>query len=443
MKYRISQLKNNSFFSSVLKVGSGQLIAQLLSLISVPILSRIYPESAYGDQAIIISTASIIINLTTLGLSSAIMEPEDDEESKKIFTISFLIMAGLTSIISVACLVLPNYLKLFVINGSYRVGIVLMWLYAVIYNTSLLASVYVNKKGKYNKLFFNPLIGSICQFLIAIPLGLLKWGYKGFLVASIINSLAVCIHLMRGDFPFVKDITKNDFIYILRKYRKYILFQYPSNFINNTAIEYPTQFLGRAFSTTELGDYSMCLRVLMMPVRLIAAPISTVYFRTATEYERNGEDLSGFTFKLITRILLISVIPVSVCSYFAVPIFEFVLGKTWSRAGQIAAILSAQYVMLFCSQCTSYCRVAIGQQAANLYYSIFHLLVLIISCFVGFRFTQSLIGTVVAISISQTICYIIDMAINFYYLDKKKMLKYITISTMYSALVFIVALKAI
>ena len=68
MKEKIqSFIHGNGFFKSVLKVGSGNLIGQGIAIITTPILSRIYNDIAYGDRAMIVSTAAIIINLSTLG----------------------------------------------------------------------------------------------------------------------------------------------------------------------------------------------------------------------------------------------------------------------------------------------------------------------------------------------------------------------------------------
>ena len=47
-------IKKSSFFISAFKVGSGQVIAQFFSLVSVPILSRIYSDVAYGDTPLIL-----------------------------------------------------------------------------------------------------------------------------------------------------------------------------------------------------------------------------------------------------------------------------------------------------------------------------------------------------------------------------------------------------
>lgn len=442
MSQFINKLKNSLFFKSVFKVGSGQLIAQLISIFSVPILSRIYSSTAYGDHALVVSTASIIIYVSTLGLSSAIMKPEDNEEAKKVFSAAFLANAFICTLVSAVFLLIQKWKTIFSVSGSFSVAILLMWLYMLVFNTSQLLTVYINKKGKYNKLFFNPIIGAAANFILAIPLGLFGLGYTGFMITSIVNYGIVCWHLAKGDNPIPQFFSLRDFTRILKEYKEYVLFQCPSNFVENTAIEYPTQFLGRTFSTTELGGYSMCLRVLKYPLRLVAAPISTVYFRTATELHREGKNLAEFTYNMISKCLLFSFVPVAICIWFAEPIFAFALGESWRNAGTIASVLSVQYVMLFCSQCTAYCRVSINKQKTNLYYSIIHFIVLIFACSLGYAITGTLLGTIVGFSIAQTLSYIFDMSLNFYYLNKTFLRKYLVLAVCFSVLIYtIIAAK--
>lgn len=438
-----NKLKNNSFFSSVFKVGSGQLIAQIISTVTVPILSRIYDETAYGDYGFVLSTATLIMNFSLLGLSSAIMKPEKENEAKKVFTAAFLLNFIICSAVAVVGIAFQKTITLFVVSQNYTTTVLLMWLYMIVFNSSQLQTVYINRCGNYNKLFFNPLIGAISNIIIAVPLGFVGFGLFGFLIASIINYLIICVYLYIGYNPFMPQFRLRDIIAVCRTYKEYIVYQYPANFINNFAIEYPTQFLGRTFSTALLGPYSMCLKVLKMPIRLVAAPVSTVYFRTATELNREGKNLASFTYKFVHKVFVYSIVPVMICDFFAEEIFSFALGRTWATAGGLARILSVQYALLFCSQCVSYCRVAIGKQKANLLYSVLHLLFVWCGCFVGYKLFGNLTGTVLAFSITQSLNYIFDMALNFYYLDRKVMLKYIIEAFGYSIVIYICILLKI
>lgn len=432
----IKKIKSSGFFISVFKVGSGQLISQLFALVSVPILSRIYSDAAYGDTALITSTAAILINLSTFGLNSAIMKPADDEEAKKIFTTAFLANLILSTGFTAVYAILVRRIRLFNISGSYGLALLLMWLYCVLHVTGTLMTVYMNRKGKYNRLFFNPIIGSAANFVVAIPLGLLGFGFEGFMVTYIVTSLVSCIHMMWGDVPFSRRYRPKDFLRVFVEYREYVLFQYPSNFIGNLGIEYPTQYLGRVFTTQELGGYSMCVRIMKMPIRLIAAPISTVYFRTATEYHREGKNLVEFTYQMISKIFLISAIPVALFIFISEDLFVFVLGKTWAEAGSLAGFLIIQYVLLFCSQTTSYCRVSIGKQQVDLVVSFARLAVAAISCVVGYGLFRSMKATVFCYSIGQCFFNISDLASSFYCMDKRYFKRYLSISVLYTILMY-------
>ena len=436
VKKWIRKITNSSFFVSVFKVGSGQLIAQCMALISVPILSRIYTDTAYGDTALITSTAAILISFSTLGLNSAVMKPAEDEESKTVFTTAFLSNLIICTGFSCICVIMFGKMKLFDVSESYGAALLVMWLYAVLTSTSALMNIYSNRKGKYNKLFFNPIIGAAANFVVAIPLGLLGFGYMGFMITNIVQALIICIHLMWKDVPFKKHYRPKDFKRVFIEYKDYVIYQYPANFIGNFGIEYPTQYLGRMFSTTQLGSYSMCVRVMKYPIRLIATPISTVYFRTATIYHREGKNLAEFTYKMISRILLISAVPVGVFIFTSETIFAFVLGSPWREAGHIASFLIIQYVLLFCSQTTSYCRVSIGRQRTNLVVTSVRLFVAVASCAFGYSIFGDLNTTVLCYSVGQCMYNIYDMATSFYCMDTEYMKKYLLISIVYTLLMF-------
>lgn len=439
VKMKINRfLHGSGFFKSVLKVGSGNLIGQAIAIITTPILSRIYNDAAYGDRAILISTAAIIINLSTLGLNSAIMKPKEDAEARKVFTTALCMNIAVSTLVTIVCALLCDVFHIFDVSGSYFVALGLMWAYLIIYSAQSLVLVYINRKGKYNRLFFNPVIGAVCNIVLAIPFGLMGFGYEGFVMTTIISQAIQIIHMSWKDNPIYKNYRWKDFIGVLKGYKEYILFQYPSNFFSNIGTEYPTQFLGRNFTSGELGSYSMCLNIMKYPLRLIAAPISTVYFRTATEYQRQGKDLADFTYKMVSKVLLYSFVPVIACCVFSEKIFSFVLGSSWTIAGTIAAIQAAEYVMLFCSDCVSYCRVSIGKQKSNLFFAVVRLCIIFVFSAVGYAMFHSLMGTILMITIGNTMLNITDMALNFYHLDKRYLPRYIGLSSVYVLLIVIV-----
>ena len=363
------------------------------------------------------------------------MKPKEDEESKRVFTTALYLNIAVSTIAVLVCFVLNSVIHLIDVSGSYFVALILMWLYMIAYTAQSLVLIYTNRKGRYNRLFFNPIIGAVANIVLAIPLGLAGFGYEGFLITTIVSQAIQVIHMAWNDMPIYKRYRLKDLIYVLKTYKEYIIFQYPSNFLMNTGNEYPTQFLGRNFTSQELGNYSMCLNIMKYPIRLIAGPVSTVYFRTATEYHRQGKNLADFTYKLISKILLISFVPVAICCVFSERIFAFTLGSTWAAAGTIAAIKAVEYVMLFCADCVGYCRVSIGKQKSNLLYAATKIVVIIIFSTAGYSMFHSLMGTIAMITVGNTLLNIFDIAIDFYHLDKKYLLRYALIALSYTFLI--------
>ena len=70
-------------------------------------------------------------------------------------------------------------------------------------------------------------------------------------------------------------------------------------------------------------------KILGIPIRIIGAPINTVYFRTASEYYKKGKSLADFTFSLIIKILLIALFPIIVTVIWGEQIFSLILGPNW------------------------------------------------------------------------------------------------------------------
>lgn len=410
----VQKLKKSGFLVSVMSVGIGNLIGQGLSVISVPILSRIYSVEAYGEYGIIVSSSTIIISFATLGLMSAIMVPKDDEQSNIVFTSAFWVQFVLSLVVAVTAIVISPFYRFHEVKGSYWISIIIMWLYVFITSVKNILYVSINRKGLNKVLLWNPIIGGCANILIAIPLGLLKIGYQGFFIAAIIGEVLMCIQMVLKYNPFIRHFSVNRLLSTFRKYHEFILFQCPANAIETYTTQFPTQFLSRTFDSNVLGVYGMCVKLMQYPVLLIAQPISTVYFRTATRYKEKHQELSSFTYTLITRILLIAIIPIVIISLFGQELFVIILGSKWAEAGKMASLLVYQYALLFATKCVSYCRVSIGKQRMNFGFQVANLVVTVLLCIVGYRLTHQLLSILLFFTVGRCIMLVADIAIDFF-----------------------------
>lgn len=414
----IARFKNNTFWRSVITLVSGTTIAQMIGLFTTPVVSRLYNPVAFGEYGIILSTATIIMGIVTLGLNSAVMIPTNDEESDNVFIVTFITSLLLSTLVLIILIVISPVIKFLDSGMHYMISYVLVYIFVITNNLRGLMNIYVNRKKLNRVLFYNSLIGALATLCITIPLGFLNWGSLGLIVASIIATIISILQMIYHANPFKRFPNKADFKKVFKKYKDFIIYQYPSNFIEVFAIQFPTQSFSKTFGNANLGSYSMCEKILGIPSRLIGAPINTIYFRTASEYYKQGKNLAEFTLSLIIKIMLAAFIPIVVIVLWGEQIFIWVLGADWGEAGKLASYLILQYLLMFCQNCTSYCRVAIGKQKANLKVSILRLLVVGFSIIMGISIFGDLLNTIICFTIGSSIFLIIDMAVNFYCMGK-------------------------
>lgn len=410
---------SNPFWNSVATLSFGQIIAQLINIFSIPIISRLYSQEAYGDFGLLVSIATIIIGVIGLGLGSAIMVPEKEEESKLILQVTFLLQIILSFLI---CLFLPpiiNYKFIFYKNLTNLFTSMVLFLYITLTVLSSLLSVYINRLRLNKILFKNSLISAFSNFFITIPLGLLGLNAIGLYLSSVVSLIFINIHMLRKVNPFFKRVSISDIFHVFKIYRRFIIYQYPSNLIGTSTRQFPNQLIANNFGSNALGTYVMCTRVFGLPLSLIATPIQTVYFRFASQkFIEGASDLADFTYSIVTKILLFLFIPLVIGMAFGREIFVFILGDQWAQSGTIASILGLQYVFEFAYNCVTYCRVSINKQNVNLYTSILQVILIFFSLLFGYYYFKSLIGTVLCFSIANLFFNIINISINFICLRK-------------------------
>lgn len=274
LKKLLNRFKEKPLFTAFLTLSSGALIGQIIGLLTTPIVSRIYDNESFGEYNIFVSTAMIICTFSQLGLASAIMIPDEEESSKKIVTSAFILQLFLSSLFLVIAFSIAPIYKFITIDFSYSILLLLIFVYIIAINTNSFLNIYINRKMHYRILFWNSIIGAFSTLLITIPLGLLKFGFLGFIISSLVSIIICNIQMLLKENPFVK-ISFKDFRFVIKRYRDFITFQFSSNLLTTFSTQYPNQTFDRVFGSAKLGSYSMTEKIFGIPSRLIAVPIMT------------------------------------------------------------------------------------------------------------------------------------------------------------------------
>lgn len=412
------KLKGSRFWLSVVSLSMGQVVAQAVNFLLIPVISRLYAKEAYGDFGVITSFAAIVMGVIGLGLGSAIMAADNREESEKVFRVCYILQFILSTALCLAMLAVSPFWQLFHTTLPYPLALLFLYLYLNLSIHFSLMSVYVNRLGANKVLLFNPILAALSNVFITLPLGFLHMDAWGLFAANLTATALANLHMLRYASPYTQPFCFKDVRDVFIKFKHFVLYQYPANFMGTLSDNVPAQMLSGAFGSAALGDYSMCNRVFGLPLQVIAQPIQTVYFRDASALHRAGKDVSRLTFSLVSKIMVAAFIPMVVGCAFAEKIFGFVLGAKWQSAGRLAAVMAFPFLFNFCSSCVTYCRVVIGRQRMNLFIAAVHIALVLTALIAGTVYYKTMFAAVVCYAVAETLYGILNLYINFYCLKR-------------------------
>lgn len=404
-KVILSRLMNNKLLTSVLKISSGIVVSQFILAIFTPIISRLYTPSDIGEYSIIKSVSTLISVVAMLGLAMAIMIPKEDEEARglcqfmtyTLFLVSFVICTGIL-------LLYPSYVILET-ELPYSIVVLFLFMDVCLFNISAICYSYTNRKGMYKVLFWNPIIGSVINIGFSILFGVLKFKFIGYVMAHVISYVFMNLHCIMNANPYKKVINAhNRPMKVIKRYTEFPKYQLPANVISSVTTQIPIQYLGKVFESSVLGLYSMALRLLGLPISLLATPVNRVYYKEATNRFQSGQVIGEFTMRVLETNIKVAIIPISVLIVFGKPIISLLLGAQWREAGDYITILGVYFLISFCSSCLSGNFIIIGRQRTNFYFSVAQVLVNIAIFAVSFFFFKTdVFATLIAYAVANTL----------------------------------------
>lgn len=94
-------LPGGVFARHVVTLASGTAMGQLLLVLALPVLTRLYSPADYGALAVYSATLLVLLVLVSLRFEVAIPLPEDDQVAGSLLALSLLSLAAVTLVVSV------------------------------------------------------------------------------------------------------------------------------------------------------------------------------------------------------------------------------------------------------------------------------------------------------------------------------------------------------
>jgi O-antigen/teichoic acid export membrane protein len=402
----INRLKPKSEFSrNVLTLMTGTTIAQAMTFLASPLLTRLYTTEEFGILGLYVAMVAILSSIAGGRYEFAIILPKREEDALNIFALSFLLSLVFVIFLSLIIILFHDSItKMF----STDIGI---WLYFVplsVWITALLSflTLFNNREKNYKDIASSTVIRSSILVLIQLIVGFFKGDVVGLISGQIVSSffanLKLLKHFIKNDSSLLK-ITRAEILKMAQRYHKFPLYQMPHALLNSFATQMPILLFSIFFVASVVGLYALATRILFAPLMIIANANAKVYNQSLTEVYNNNEDAYRFSINFLVSLFKKIIVPFLLIVLFAPQLFAFVFGLEWREAGVYTQILSPYILLNVMVSSVAFIAFLLEQQKKSLIISIIHMLLTGTAILVGVYFESIYLALILYMLVSVSV----------------------------------------
>lgn len=389
-------MKNN-FLSKVIILASGTAGAQAISLIVMPLVTRIYTPIAIGELSLFTTIIALFFIFVSLGLTPAIIVVDDLQEAKNICSFIFFVSCFLMVLLMLLILIVGFFIKsdiILFIENNFLI-IIFATITLVLFN---IYKQYAIRHQKFKKISKSILLQSLANNLLKLGVGLLYPFSKTLLLSYIISYIVNCLLVREKVIGFLKH---KDLSYIFEKYIDYPKFRMPQMFINSLSEALPIIYLTQFYGLKAVGIYSLSRLTLGAPIMILGQSISDIFISRFARVKNKKEYLK-VTFFLLVIGCFISIFT----NIFGERIYSFIFGDSWALSGIYAAWISFWMLSYLSSRPAVSAVAVLNFQRSFLIFEIFSIILKIISLYLGYFFFMNALISIIFFSLTSMILYL-------------------------------------
>lgn len=378
-------LPGGGFGRSVVTLASGTAIAQLLLVLAVPVLARLYTPADYGALAVYSSTLAVLGVLASLRYESAIPLPQDDEAAGSLLVLALGILAVVTALVVLLILLAGDAFVSLVNVPALRPYLWLLPVGFVGAGTYQALSYWAIRRREFRHLARTKLSQGAGQVAAQIAFGLGGAGALGLLVGDVIGRVAgaggLALAAVRAR-P-AAHVTPAGLRAVASRYRRFPLLTTWSGLCNIGSLQLPSIVFAAAFGAAAAGLYALSYKMLVLPTMLVAQAVGQVFLSRAAALASEPEGLRRLTERTALGLFAAGLPAFGALALAGPQLFAILLGSRWEESGRYAQVLAPWFALWLVSNPLSGLLSVREWQGSALAFSGFELVLRLGALFVG------------------------------------------------------------
>jgi len=343
-------LRESGFLRNVFTILKGSVAAQLIAVMALPLLTRLFSPQTFGVYQVYVSVLSWLLVAASLRYEIAIMHARSEDEAQAGIALCVLLNCSFACLVALACAVWSGAAAE-VTPTAKTFG---WWLAPAVLFAGLGQTLsYVALRARaYNANAQARVFQSAVYAAIGLLAGSVKAVTSSLLAADVAGRAAAAIRLFAKSRVRVGQwrglVLSGALKRFASHHRKFALVALPAGLLNVAGLATTPLFMFLTFDPATAGQYALVDRCIQVPIGLVTQAVSQVF--TSEFSALLGTRPSAAAGLLRSTVLVhfkLAAGPALGLLIGGPVMIEWVFGSQWAQAGYFARLMSPLFLISF------------------------------------------------------------------------------------------------
>ncbi|MBO4711133.1 oligosaccharide flippase family protein [bacterium] len=405
----------HSFLKNVVTLMSGTVIAQMLTILASPVLSRLFSPEDFALLASFTSVTSLCVIFCSGKYEMAILLPEKDGDARNILRLSLFVCALMCCLLPLIIIGIGGFNEAFntlVENDLILIAVV----FVLCSNMCESFRYYFLRKKQFKAISSRTVVVSLTTVGLNLLCGYFFYSRKVFVTSTTIAQIVALILFLILFFRlFGKEKQAWSFELIKRplvRYWKFPAFTMSGQLINSVTLNMPILVLVNYFSDTMIGLYAFVYKIASLPMTVIGTNVTQVFMQRVSQ--SSPSEQKKIFLKTSAALFLLILPPAVIGVIFAPQLFSFIFGEKWIPAATLARLMAPMLVIRFATSPVSAIYSIKEKNILSFIYQIVRLVLMAIGFVIALSLDCSFEMTIFINSLALIAFYLLDYITAFF-----------------------------
>ncbi len=355
------RLEKSPYWRDIAWVVSGNGLAQIITILALPIITRLYTPTDFALQVLFVQITAFITTIITLRYEFFIQLPKKDSDVKNLIYLVILLAITGTIVISPLIWLFRESIANLLGNPALAPWLVIVPLSAAVFSVAIALQHFMQRNREFRLSSLSELaskgtyVGTVLAgyWLFPTPTGLI--------LAHICSSIGKIVFLTRsgkykifqkkklGKLFHFYTTDSGQLIHIAKIYFKLSWSLILSHVMLSITTLFPLIFIAKNYGSHTLGQFALVISTVYLPSGLVGRAIGQVYYQRAAENWNNGKNFIDLWHLTAKKLILIGLLPYAMLAILAPVVYPLIFGSNWAEAGEFARLVAVSGFFSFIS----------------------------------------------------------------------------------------------